>query len=255
MKQSYLAIGAIMKNEALYLRDWLLFHARQGVRVFYLFDNDSDDGSVEVALRCVDELPDSVCLSINHITGPKAQFPAYDKILRSAREDGHTWLALIDIDEYLFSPTGAKLPDVLANYEQHSGVVVHWVLYGSAGEKEYKPGSVRDRFQWRAAEVDRHVKTICKPKHVERVITAHIVDYLSGGAVDENHWQIPSFEPRPENATANILRINHYVTKSEAEARIKCARGRADIGAGREFETFFPAHDCNEVLDPIISEE
>lgn len=40
-----LAVCAIFKDEAAYLREWLDFHLLMGVEHFYLYDNGSSDQS------------------------------------------------------------------------------------------------------------------------------------------------------------------------------------------------------------------
>ena len=44
-----LAVVAILKNEAPYLKEWLDYHLIAGVKHFYLYDNESPDNQAEVA--------------------------------------------------------------------------------------------------------------------------------------------------------------------------------------------------------------
>src|SRR5262245_4909673 len=44
----YLAIVAVVKNEAPYLEEWLDFHCLVGCSHFYIYDNGSTDGTVEI---------------------------------------------------------------------------------------------------------------------------------------------------------------------------------------------------------------
>ena len=43
-----LAVVAILKNEAPYVREWVEYHLVAGVDHFYLYDNDSEDNLAEV---------------------------------------------------------------------------------------------------------------------------------------------------------------------------------------------------------------
>ena len=47
-RQYKVSIGAIFKNEALYLKEWIEFHRIVGVEHFYLYNNNSDDNYREV---------------------------------------------------------------------------------------------------------------------------------------------------------------------------------------------------------------
>ena len=44
----YLAICAIAKNEGPYFHEWIEWHRKQGVEKFYIYDNESTDGTREV---------------------------------------------------------------------------------------------------------------------------------------------------------------------------------------------------------------
>jgi hypothetical protein len=46
------------------------------------------------------------------------------------------WLAFIDLDEHLFNPTCASLPQTLERFEAHPGVAVNWLYFGSSGRDE-----------------------------------------------------------------------------------------------------------------------
>ena len=50
---STLAIAAIMKNEGLYLKEWLDFHILVGVDKFYLYDNFFWGEGVETGFLCI----------------------------------------------------------------------------------------------------------------------------------------------------------------------------------------------------------
>ena len=41
----YLAVCAIAKNEGPYFKEWLDWHHAQGVEKFYIYDNESTDGT------------------------------------------------------------------------------------------------------------------------------------------------------------------------------------------------------------------
>ena len=102
-----LAVGAIFRNEARYLPEWIGFHLRQGVERFYLYENNSSD-DWEAALA-----PFGDVVELHRFPRHPGQLAAYADCLDQHRRDTR-WIAFIDIDEFLFSPTGRSLPDVLA---------------------------------------------------------------------------------------------------------------------------------------------
>ena len=49
-----LAVVAIMKNEAPYVKEWLDYHLAAGVNHFYIYDNESPDNFKEVLQPYID---------------------------------------------------------------------------------------------------------------------------------------------------------------------------------------------------------
>jgi hypothetical protein len=126
----FLSIGAVFKNEAKYLDEWLTFHSHMGVERFYLYDDESTDDFNEVLAPWI-----------------KAGIVFLDKV--RGRNQGKVflhclwrtklrtkWLALIDIDEFLWSPANKSVSDVLQEYSHYTGVVVRWKLFGSSGHSD-----------------------------------------------------------------------------------------------------------------------
>jgi len=215
----YLSIVACLKNEALNLAEWLDFHMAVGVEHFYLYDNGSNDGTKEICKRY-----DNITYSYN--TMDLCQFACYFNALTAYR-DQSTWMAFIDLDEFLFSPKG-DLKTQLKDYEQFPGIAVNEVFYGSNGHKTRPAGGVLLNYTKRNKEVNTHIKSICQPAHTLcPSFNPHSFWYTTGGAVNENKEPCPG--PFNEQATADIFRINHYWVKSKQEYKDKLDRGRADV--------------------------
>ena len=49
-----LAIVAILKNEAPYIKEWIDYHLLAGVDHFYLYDNESEDNLKEILQPYID---------------------------------------------------------------------------------------------------------------------------------------------------------------------------------------------------------
>src|SRR5690242_14406426 len=122
---------AAIKNEAPYLDEWLAFSVLEGVEHFLLYDNRSTDDSRDVLQPWIEAgIVESFDWPVRWKDG--AQTKAYADALTRLR--GRTrWAAFIDPDEYLFSPTGKRLPEILERYEDHAGVIVNWQCYGTSG--------------------------------------------------------------------------------------------------------------------------
>ena len=260
-----LAICAIFKDEAAYLREWVEFHQLMGVERFYLYNNNSSDRYLD-ALKTYIE---SGAVVLHEWPRQHAQRQVYEHCLKTHGSETD-WLAFIDVDEFLFSPKAKLLPDVLADYANHPGIGVNWVMFGSGGHKQKPKGGVLENFL-RRGQLDAgltyehlrlpdggfrpensHIKSIVQPSKVLSCVNPHHMLYVGDAqAVDENGQPITgSFT---DKVSVQHLRINHYWSKSEDECRYKFGKGMAD-GAGTRDWNEFLQHEkiLNDVHDDAV---
>jgi len=220
-----LAVGGIFRDEAPYLPEWIEFHRRQGVERFYLYENESAD-DWEDALA-----PYSEVVEVHRWPGRAAQFPAYSDCLERHRRDTR-WIAFIDIDEFLFSPTGRSLPDVLDGFKHVPAVAANWRIYGTNGHESPPGGSVIDNYPVAEPEdnpINRHVKSIVFPAMTSTLVeNSHAFRYYAR-PVGEDGKHVSGVLRDPP--TADLLRINHYITRSQQEWEAK--RQRPQVGNGK----------------------
>ncbi len=215
-----LAIAAIFRNEATYLKEWIEFHLSMGFEHFYLFDNLSTDnprrvlepyisnGRVELTLLSYDHS--------NSFEWNAVQCTAYRKALQDAC--GKTkWLAILDIDEFLFSVDG-PIFEVLQPFKRFGGVGVNWQLFGTSNLSkipEDQPILEVLNLKLPANQgVNHHIKSIVRPECVEDCDNPHSMIYYPGFCM-VNTAGVP-FEGRV-SPTVEIspLRINHYILRDE----------------------------------------
>ncbi|MGH2978166.1 MAG: glycosyltransferase family 92 protein [Solirubrobacterales bacterium] len=223
---NYLSVCAIYRDEAPNLREWIEFHRLVGVERFFLYNNNSQDGHREALAPYVDE--GTVVLEDWPLY--PAQIQAYDDCLKRRREESR-WIAFIDLDEFLFSATGRPVSDLLVEFEQSPGVVVNWVMFGSAGHRTRPPGLVIENYLRRTTEplMNSIIKSIVDPRRVRAFCRPHFFMYRDGVAVDENHQPVANGQMwRTGSPSFERLRINHYGIKSAEEYRAKLERGHAD---------------------------
>lgn len=220
-----LAVCAIFRDEARYLAEWVAFHRIQGVERFYLYDNLSED---EWRAELAPEI-DAGIVEVTHWPPEPGQMSAYDDCLERHRDDTR-WIAMIDVDEFLFSPTGASLPEVLRRFDTYPGVVVNRRFFGTNGHRHPPDGLVTESYPMRSRDDDPSnvlVKSIVYPRMTLNALGAHHFRFR-GNPVDEDGAPAPRNTREP--ATADLLRINHYYAKSEEEFERKSVTPRADSG-------------------------
>ncbi len=227
----YLSACAIYRDEGPYLREWIEFHRLVGVERFFLYDNASHDDHLQVLAPYLDE----GIVTLHDWPVFPGQLQAYEHALREHGPESR-WIAFLDLDEFLFSPTGRPLPEILADYEQYPGVGANWAVFGTSGHVEKPQGLVTESYVWRCEdeqEGNRLVKSIVDPTRAVSCPDPHFFVYADGAlAVDENKETIRYGRTAPP--AWSRLRVNHYFTKSEQEFRAKLAKGKADKPEGRE---------------------
>jgi len=223
---AYLSICAVYRDEAPYLREWVEFHRLVGVERFFLYDNRSADDHRDVLAPYVAE----GTVVVHDWPQWPAQIQSYDDCLKRHASDSR-WIAFIDLDEFLFSPQGTPLPDVLGEFEEFPGIGVNWAMFGSSGHEVAPQGLVIESYLRRSDDpgMNRHIKSIVDPRRVRAFCVPHFFMYDRGLAVDEQRRPItgPPYS-HTDDVSFERLRVNHYAVKSEEEFRMKLARGPAD---------------------------
>jgi len=235
----YLAVCSMFRNEAAYLAEWVEFHLLVGAERFFLYDNESDDHSSEVLAPYVEdgivvlhEQPGAEATSQAGLD--RIKIPAFHHCLETHGAEAR-WIAFIDTDEFLFSPTGRPLPELLTDYERWPAVAVNGALFGTSGHATRPAGLVLENYRTR---LDRHatrrIKSIVDPCAVVRCLDAHKFEARRGATVDENGYPI-SWEGNrywrghmTKSPSLERLRINHYFARSEEDLRAKQDRRAAD---------------------------
>jgi hypothetical protein len=253
----YLSVCGIYWNEAPYLREWLEFHRLVGVEHFFLYNNRSTDEHREVLAPFVDE----GFAEIRDWDVFPGQLEAYADCLERHREDSH-WIAFIDIDEFLFSPLGRPLPEIIGEFEEHPAVGAHWCTFGDSGHDVKPPGLVIENYVMRSTEINRNwaIKSIVQPtRTVSAGNNPHYFEYDDRSfAVNENHEPMTGALGRVvphihEQPVFERLRLNHYVTKSKEERRAKLARPIAFNGKFKNAEHVMKRDvELNQVRDETI---
>lgn len=244
-----LAVVAIMKNNALYVKEWLDYHLLAGVDHFYIYDNGSTDNYDEVIKPYVDN---GIVTSLKTNTWAMG-IPSYMETVKNFKFQCR-YMAFIDQDEFIFPKSKSTIAEVVdevsANRSNFASLGVNWVLFGSNGQEhaDYSRG-VLDRFSARDSKVNNHIKTVANPRMINFFLNPHYAVYFDG-YFSLTEQGVPFFGPFNEARTADKISINHYYTKSKEEYMKKIEAG-LKAGWHRDMKSF-ERHDKNDIEDDGI---
>ncbi len=222
----YLCLCACLGYDAPYLLEWIEFHRLVGVERFFLYNNGDREEQRALLAPYMD---DGVVVLHDWPMFPP-QLPALNDCIERHRQDAR-WIAFVDTDEFLFSPAGTPLPEILAEYEQWPAVGVNSEMFGTSGHITKPDGLVIESYlrPLAALRIQRHIKSIVDPTRAVECLSGHHFKYRDDHlAVDENHHPIVGATTMFRSFSR--LRVNHYHTRSEQEFREKLSRPRPDTG-------------------------
>ncbi len=244
----HLSVCAIMKDEAAYLIEWLEFHKIVGVERFYLYNNNSNDGTIEL----IEEYVRSGEVILHDWPFVPGQILAYEHCLENYRQESE-WMAFIDVDEFLFPTEKDDLKEVLAEFDGVGGVAVNMLYFGSSGHQTKPEGLQIENYTRRSEddyEPNRYVKSIVQPEKILRPQCPHffLPANQEHSIVTENKEFLGG--SITERVSTKKLRLNHYYTRSRQEMKEKVMRGDA-VFFIKDLEVV-ESRDRNEVEDLTV---
>lgn len=220
-----LAIAAIFRDEAPYLKEWIEYHRMIGVDRFLLYNNGSEDEWEKVLHPYIDEgvvtvfdWPSKRNEYIDY------QLKAYRDALNQVKGDTR-WIALIDIDEFLLPMEDKSLVACLQNhFSEASAVYVSQRMFGTGGI-HLSPGESQLTHLTQCAlknhEMNCSGKTIVRPEkvNIEAVVCEHCVPlYFEGRGYynsDAGYMEYWAGKLRMCYHHDRYLRLNHYTLRDE----------------------------------------
>lgn len=140
-------IVACMRNEALFVVEWVAHHLALGFDRIVVYTNDCQDGT--------DRLLDAMAglMPVEHYDNPgpyeagtiQKQALALAYALPQVRQA--EWVLHIDADEYVNVTLGSRrIDDLIALYPDVDGITLQWRHFGGAGMARWEGGSVIETY-------------------------------------------------------------------------------------------------------------
>jgi hypothetical protein len=217
------AIVAIARREHPYIREFIEVHRRLGVTGFYIYDNGLPGD--EPLTQTLAGVPG---VHVINFPGETMQMPAYahfiHTVLPMAPEE---WFAVLDVDEFLVPVQHKTLPAFLKEYGHLGAIGVNWRMFMTDGHVHKPEGGVVSNYV--RSRFNIHIKTLSHRSQL--TLPINNVHNVSGACRRlDGTLIIGAFN---HNDQTDIIRINHYFSKSWQEFAEKVRRGRADTGMMR----------------------
>jgi hypothetical protein len=229
----YLSVGAVFKNEQHCIIEFIEHYLHHGVDHIYLINDFSDDNFRLSIFPYVNR--GVVTLFDNDIVTTRVgrQVEIYNKFFLPILQETE-WIAILDLDEFMYSPVEIDIKNILKKYENYSSITVEWVNFGSNGRIS-QPLSIVEGFTMRSEIPNKDhysFKSILKS------------DEVIGFGVHESFTKNINNINLSYSTGINELLINHYRLQSkEFWMNVKSKRGDCDnwydhIGLKRDEEHF-----------------
>jgi hypothetical protein len=257
-----LSVGAVFKNEAHIMDEWIQHYLFHGVEHFYLIN----DGSTDDFLPIIEKYKDKVTLFNNEIVHGHGRQPIiYNTYIKPLLHETK-WIAILDLDEFMYSPYYIDIKHVIKKYENYSQIIVYWNHFGSNGHIE-QPQTVVESFTKRAVVNKEYTGKYawkifpqsCQSKSISQ--TNKLINLDTHFAVVDGESK--NLKMDSSTISAELI-INHYAIQSfNWFMAVKATRGDADGWLGNHpdvkhierNEEMFRDLDINEVEDLRLAKQ
>lgn len=257
MKNVYLTLGAILRDQEHYIQEWLLFHHAVGVERFVLVLHRCDDRTEEKIVQVRDRF--DLDIQIHHLSEQgKVQMGVYRRLVRLYGQ-ATFWLLLLDSDEFLYSDSIFDVKEHLAGFERFGGLSVHQKVFGSDDHIVRPRGSQLEAYKKRVPRTHflcKGIKSLFQPAKLIDLLSPHMQLVRDESVrVDGKPFVSRDFWCSEESPIHSPLCVNHYYTRSMQDWVQRYRRGScndAKTGTAYSVEEFLAINDAATEVDYSI---
>lgn len=161
---------ATVRNEGVYLLEWVAYYRALGFEEIYIYSNNNSDGSDKLLSSLANA---NIITWVNNIVAPKtdAQSKAYSHALSIMPEIlDYEWTLIIDLDEFISFNKDIfdTFFDFLSWHEHRNveAIAFNWVYIGSGQKPYWENKPITRRLKYQTGQVNPHIKTIVKTNRV-----------------------------------------------------------------------------------------
>lgn len=229
----YLSIVACVKNEDLFIQEWIEYYKLMGVEHFFIYDNESTDNTKEKLEPYIKKGIVTYNYFKTDFIPIKQQRQPY--IYNSAIEQyGNTskWFAFLDIDEFARTNKDKTLAEYLRKNEQYNQISFQWIIFGDSYHEKHVDGLVIENYIYRGKDVSETMKSIVKPQYTMYALV-------------HKH----SVMGKSLNASTEEIQCNHYYCKSKEDFYTKKSPRKSMGGVQNYDEADFNKYNQNDIIE------
>ena len=229
-KKYYLSAMIRVKNESRFIAEFISYHMEIGVEHFYIYNNNSTDDILNTLKVFVDN---GIITLVDWPIIPAS--PTCYKNFWVNYANLSTWVAFIDVDEFIVENSTGLLLQHLREIENNApALALYWKYFGSNNHINIPKGLVIENFTSCNKEIDHHFKVIAQPDKVHSHYNSHNFCY-NFFSFANNYNQKSVFGSRSYFGLDAPIRINHYIYRSKQNFLEKSRRGYVSAsGANRD---------------------
>lgn len=162
-----IAACTCVRNDVPYLPEWIEFHRLQGFSKFFVF-NDASNDHVELLEKLYDQkFPGRKFVQVFGHDSPGNQQPAYKKCQDYALAGKFDWVAVLDSDEFWYSPINVTVSQFIeSSVDYNVGVIeVAQMRFGTSGQLR--------RFSY-SLTADAKRVTLVNPDGIQLITKTHV---------------------------------------------------------------------------------
>lgn len=261
---------ACMRNEGLFLVEWLAYHLLLGFDHIVVCTNNCTDGS-DALLTRLQELGYVTHIDHDPAPGVSPQHNAMRLTIAHPVAQECEWMMHIDADEFVnIDAENGHIGDVIQAVGPADVIAFLWQPYGNAGLTEWEGGSVLQTFTkaqsaplrrtvhhksiWKIAKFGRAIDHMPKDPLVDDFVVKNTAgEEVSGRMI--RHPIKCRYKMPLQQLTYKNARLNHYALKSDDLLLMKNDRGD---GHGLEHQNYYlnsqyyRKYNRNEIDDTSI---
>lgn len=255
-----LCITTTIKDEHLYLDDFIKYHLELGIDHIFIFEDV--DSKTHKAI--CDDYEDVTLFSINDLfqsklTSKPKQQNTYIKMLEFIKLNyDYDWCFALDIDEYItLEKDKDNLNDVMARYNRYTALLLKWVNYGADGRitmPNYSNIRITDAYKKKALpmKVDTNRNTTKVAYNMKVFNKSFIYNYHL--PKEDVGWCWPDYTRDLSKPCIKTIYLRHYITKSWQEYVWKLeVRGQYTFHT--TYDSFFEANkDMENMKDDLMKQ-